>query len=241
MTAAGPPASSHPIPPPAAGEDRRPGRGGRPELELDREQPGARPQGEQHHRLHGDQRRRHREPSGRHDERGQGVLEPRVGVGDVGVDAARRVPAHQLADPALVPEDVGGAGRVVVAGDEPGRSRDDAGRPRRSRPPAGRDPARMKRRSPRQEDGDAATTSARSAHGAPTIETPASGWSIRSQAAPARHRMPTPSRSAVARPENRRAARPGQGDDAATAARRRRPLRGRPSSSAILGWSDARA
>ena len=222
---------------PAAGDrqDGGPRRRRGAQLELDRKEPGAGGEGGQHHGLDGDEGGRHREPAGRHDERGQRVLEPRIGVGHVGVDPAGRLPAaHQLADPALVPEDVGVAGRVVVARDEPGGRRDDeAGGGDRDGRRRHRTPSEPQRRAPRRPRTPRTTTrSARSAHGSPTIETPASGWSMTSQAAAARHRMPTPTRSAAgAGPRSGRSGDPDQPDRARRWPRRlRRPLPGRPSS-----------
>ena len=149
MTAAGPAAWSPSDPAAGDREDGGPRRRRGAQLELDRKEPGAGGEGAQHHGLDGDEGGRHREPAGRHDERGQRVLEPRIGVGHVGVHPAGRLPAaHQLADPALVPEDVGVAGRVVVARDEPGGRRDDeaGGRDRDGRRDT--DPRQPQRRAP---------------------------------------------------------------------------------------------
>ena len=64
---------------------------------------------------------------------------------------------------------------------------------------AGATPIPANRSDERRTTANATTTTriARSTHGLPTTETPASGWSMTSQAAAARHRMPTPTRSAA--------------------------------------------
>ena len=179
-------------------------------------------------------------------ERRQGVLEPRVGVGHVGVDAARRVPpSHQLADPALVPEDVGVAGRVVVARDEPGGGRDDqAGRDDRDGRARPRNPVATKRRAPRRA-GRRANGHDQRAEGPRRrrrSRSPASGWSITSQAAPARQRTPIPRRSAAgAAPRIAEPATQARPTSAATAASAAASAPRPAVIPAILGWSDARA